>query len=71
MQMYPVYDLGKISESVREKSERYMQNGDDIDRTDRGSFYLPRKALKSFLVHVLSQIGVLLFVYRTQYAFWV
>ena len=32
--MYHVCDLGKISESVREKSKRYIQNGDDIDRTD-------------------------------------
>lgn len=28
----------------------------------RGSFYSPSKALESCLVHVLSQIGVLMFV---------
>ena len=60
MQMYHLCDLGKISESVREKamgnlylffrekSEQDMQNGDDIDQTDRGSFYSLRKALDIF-----------------------
>ena len=38
MQMYNVCDLGKISESVRERSERDIQNGDDIDRTDEAVF---------------------------------
>ena len=35
MQMYHICDLRKISESVREKSQRDIQNGDDIDRTNK------------------------------------
>ena len=31
-----------------EKSKRYLQNGDDIDRIDNRQFYSPRKAVKIF-----------------------
>ena len=48
MQVYHMCDLGKISESERKKSERDLQNGDDIDLLTRSSFYLPRKALEIF-----------------------
>ena len=30
------------------KSERDIQNGDDIDRTEKRQFYSPRKALETF-----------------------
>ena len=62
MQMYNVCDLGKISESVREKPNRDLQNGDEINRTDKGQFLLTEDGLKSFLMHFLSQIGTLTFV---------
>ena len=45
MQMYHVCDLGKISENVRVKSEREIQNGDDIDRTDKRLFFNKREKL--------------------------
>ena len=60
--MHQVCDLRKISESAREKSERDKQNGDDIDRANGDSFSSREKLEKSFLVLVLSQIGVLRFV---------
>ena len=62
MQMYNVCDVGEISESIREKLDRDIQNGDDINRTDKRQFLLTEDGLKSFLMHVLSQIGVLTFV---------
>lgn len=62
MQMYNVCDVGKISEGVREKLDRDIQNGDDINRTDKRQFLLTEDGLKSFLMHILSQIGVLTFI---------
>ena len=49
MQMYHVCDLGKISESVREKSKRhiYKMAATSIVLT-RGSFYASRKILEIF-----------------------
>ena len=47
--MHQVCDLRKISESAREKSERDIQNGDDIDRTNGDSFSSREKLEKSFL----------------------
>ena len=51
MQMHHMCYLGKISESMREKSERDIQNGDEFDRTDRRHFLFTekrRKALEIF-----------------------
>ena len=45
MQIYHVYDSGKIFESVREKSERDIQNGDEIDRTDKRQHFIHREKL--------------------------
>ena len=54
MLMYHVYDLRKISESIREKSERDIQNGDDIDRTDKRQFLFTEKSFrKCVLMFVL------------------
>ena len=44
--MYHVCDRGKISESVREKSERNKQNGDDIDLTDKRQILFTEKSSK-------------------------
>ena len=43
--MYHVCDLGKISESVREKLERDIQNGGDIDSIDKMQFLFTEKKL--------------------------
>ena len=45
MQIYHVCDLGNISESVRGKLERYIQNGDD---SDKRQFLSLRKASEMF-----------------------
>ena len=47
MQIYHVCDLGKISESVREKSKRYIQNGGDIDRTDKRQFLFIEESFRN------------------------
>ena len=72
MHMYHVCDLGKISESAREKSERDIQNGDDIDSTDKRSFSSPRKALEIYSgACTVADRHVKCLIYRSQYAFFV
>ena len=70
--MYHVCDLGKISESAREKSERDIQNGDDIDRTDYRQFLYSEINFRNLSWCMSCQRSAFksLF-YRTQYAFWV
>ena len=48
MQMYHMCDLRKISECVGEKSERDIQNGKNIDRTDKRKFLFTKNSFRNF-----------------------
>ena len=65
MQMYHACDLRKISESVQEKSEWDIQNGDDIDHINKRQFFFAEENFRSLswcMSYHRSQIGVLMFV---------
>ena len=69
MQMYHVCDHGNVYESVLDKSERDLQNGDSIDRTDKRQFLFTEKSFRTLpwcMSCHRSAFGCL--TYRTLYA---